>query len=172
MSSAFEIRPEMSGDKGSIREVTIAAFAPLGVGQRTEQYVIEALRAAGALTVSLVAVKEGDEVVGHIAFSPATISDGAEGWYALGPVAVLPAWQRQGVGKALIVEGLARLRAMGARGCCLVGHPEYYPKFGFSNPEGLSMEGVPAEVLFVLPFDGGMPQGVVTFHPAFGAAGE
>jgi putative acetyltransferase len=125
--------------------------------------------------VSLVAftpVQEGGEVVGHIAFSPVAISDGSPGWYGLGPVAVLPLWQRQGVGKALIIEGLARLRELGAQGCCLVGHPEYYPKFGFRNPGDLSIEGVPAEVFFVLPFDGGMPQGVVTFHPAFGASGE
>jgi putative acetyltransferase len=179
MSLDFEIRPEAPGDEGAIGDVTIAAFAPLGVGQRTEQFVIEALRAAGALTVSLVAVtpvertpvQEGGQVVGHIAFSPVAISDGSPGWYGLGPVAVLPAWQRQGVGKALIFEGLARLRELGAQGCCLVGHPEYYPKFGFRNPQGLTIEGVPAEVFFALPLEGPLPQGVVTFHPAFGASG-
>jgi putative acetyltransferase len=75
------------------------------------------------------------------------------------------------VGKALIFEGLARLRELGAQGCCLVGHPEYYPKFGFRNPQGLTIEGVPAEVFFALPLEGPLPQGVVTFHPAFGASG-
>jgi putative acetyltransferase len=168
------IQPEAPGDEEVIGEVTVAAFETLGVGPRTEQHIIAALRQAGALTVSLVAVlPEADgQVVGHIAFSPVTISDGSPGWYGLGPVAVLPAFQRQGVGKALIREGLARLRAIGARGCCLVGHPEYYPKFGFSNPEGLVHEGVPPEVFFALVFAGPMPQGIVNFHGAFSATGS
>jgi putative acetyltransferase len=68
-------------------------------------------------------------VVGHIAFSPVTLSDGTRNWYGLGPVSVLPAYQRQGIGRALIWEGLSRLKEMNARGCCLVGHPDYYPMF-------------------------------------------
>lgn len=64
--------------------------------------------------------------------------------------------------------GLARLRAMGAAGCCLVGHPDYYPRFGFRNTPGFGVEGVPAEVFFALPFNGHIPQGQVTFHEAFG----
>jgi len=64
--------------------------------------------------------------------------------------------------------GLARLREMGAAGCCLVGHPDYYPRFGFRNTPGFGVEGVPAEVFFALPFAGHLPQGQVTFREAFG----
>lgn len=160
------LRDETAADEDAITGVTIAAFNTLEVSGHTEQFIIKALRAAGGLTLSLVAELDG-QVVGHIAFSPVTMSDGTEGWYGLGPVSVQPHYQRQGIGKALIREGLARLRALGARGCCLVGHPAYYRKFGFENATGLGLEGVPPEVFFVLAFDGRLPQGSVTFHPAF-----
>ena len=110
-------------------------------------------------------------MVGHIAFSPVTLSDGTPDWYGLGPVSVLPELQRRGIGKALIREGLARLEALGAGGCCLVGHPEYYRQFGFENVEGLGLEGVPPEAFFALSFGGGVPKGSVAFHEAFGATG-
>ena len=111
-------------------------------------------------------------VVGHIAFSPVNLSDGTPDWYGLGPVSVLPAYQRQGIGKALIREGLSRLKRLHARGCCLVGHPEYYKKFGFDNFPGLAHEGVPPEFFLALAFDGKTPQGTVTFHEAFKADGR
>jgi putative acetyltransferase len=151
--------------------VTIAAFKTLEISNHTEQFIIEALRAAKALTVSLVAEMDG-RVIGHIAFSPVTISDGTPNWYGLGPVSVLPEHQRKGIGKALVTEGLSRLKAKNARGCCLVGHPDYYRKFGFTNPSGLVHEGVPQEVFFALSFDGHIPQGSVTFHGGFKADGQ
>ena len=86
-------------------------------------------------------------------------------------MSVLLEYQGQGIGKALIEAGLARLRAMGARGCCLVGHRDYYRKFGFENPHGLAFEGVPPEVFFAMPFDATMPRGTVAFHEAFTADG-
>jgi putative acetyltransferase len=171
MHSTIVIRDETPDDAGAIRALTIAAFEPVVISQHTEQYIIEALRAAGALTVSLVAEFDG-QVVGHCAISPLTISDGTRDWFGLGPVSVLPAYQRQGIGKALIFEGLARLKGMDAKGCCLVGHPDYYTKFGFINPEELMHEGVPKEVFFALSFVGMMPHGNVTFHPAFSAKEE
>jgi len=171
MNPRIVIRNETDADVGAICEVTVAAFKTLAVSNHTEQFIIAALRAAGALTLSLVAEVEGC-VVGHIAFSPVTISDGTRNWYGLGPVSVLPAYQRQGVGKALIQEGLARLKAMNAQGCCLVGHPDYYRKFGFVNMPGLVLEGVPQEVFFALSFDGPVPQGTVAFHEAFKADGR
>jgi putative acetyltransferase len=171
MNPTMVIRSESEADVSAIAEVTAAAFKTLEISGHTEQYIIEALRAAGALTVSLVAEVDG-RVVGHIGFSPITISDGTKGWYGLGPVSVLPEYQRQGIGKALIQEGLSRLKAMNARGCCLVGHPEYYIKFGFSNMPGLVLEGVPQEVFFALSLDGHVPQGSVTFHEAFRADGS
>ena len=124
MTDKVLIRSETGADVGAIAEVTVAAFKTLAVSNQTEHFIIAALRAARALTVSLVAEVEG-RVVGHIAFSPVTISDGSSGWYGLGPVSVLPEYQRRGIGGALIREGVSRLKDLGARGCCLVGHPEY-----------------------------------------------
>ena len=140
MNPKIIIRSETDADVSAITEVTVAAFKTLEISNHTEQYIIAALRAAGALTLSLVAEVEG-RVIGHIAFSPVTISDGTRNWYGLGPVSVLPAYQRQGVGKALIREGLARLKAMNAQGCCLVGHPDYYRKFGFIEHAGTCARG-------------------------------
>ncbi len=171
MTPGIGIRSETNDDIGTIAEVTIAAFETLEISNQTEQLIIEALRAAKALAVSLVAVVDG-RVVGHIAFSPVTISDGTQDWYGLGPVSVLPEYQRQGIGKALVHEGLSRLKSMQARGCCLVGHPEYYKKFGFGNIPELVHEGVPPEVFLALSFDGKTPQGTVTFHEGFKADGQ
>lgn len=165
------IRNETPDDVGAIAEVTIAAFKTLEISNHTEQFIIAALRAAKALTVSLVAEMDG-RVLGHVAFSPVALSDGTPDWYGLGPVSVLPAHQRKGIGKALIVEGLARIKDLNARGCCLVGHPEYYRQFGFRNVSGLGHEGVPPEVFFALSFDGHIPQGMAEFHLAFKADGQ
>ncbi len=164
------IRDETKNDIVTITNVTVAAFESMEISSHTEQFVVDALRCAGALTLSLVAEVDG-QVVGHIAFSPISISDGTPGWYGLGPVSVLPMYQRRGIGKALILEGLSRLKNLGARGCCLVGHPQYYVKFGFKNVAGLGMEGVPPEVFFSLSFDGSYPQGEVMFHEGFKATG-
>jgi len=170
VKSLFKIRNETVDDVNTITEVTIAAFATLAISHHTEQFIIEALRAAGTLTVSLVAEMDG-RVVGHIAFSPVMISDGTSNWYGLGPVSVLPQFQRTGIGTGLINEGLMRLKEINAGGCCLVGHPEYYRRFGFENTSVLTLEGVPPEYFFVLSFNGNIPQGTVSFHEAFKAVG-
>jgi putative acetyltransferase len=171
MTNKVLIRSEASDDVRAIAEVTAAAFKTLAISNQTEQFIIAALRAAKALTVSLVAEVDG-RVVGHIAFSPVTVSDGSSNWYGLGPVSVLPECQRRGIGSALIQEGILRLKDLGARGCCLVGHPEYYRRFGFQNIRGLVCEGVPEEVFFALSLDGHIPQGIVEFHLAFKAGGQ
>ncbi len=168
MNSKIKIRDESHDDLNAITVVTVAAFSTLSVSHHTEQFIVEALRAAKALTVSLVAELDG-RVIGHIAFSPVAISDGAQDWYGLGPVSVLPDLQRQGIGTALIEAGLSRLKAIDARGCCLVGHPEYYRRFGFRNTPELVLDGVPPGVFFVLPFAEPMPHGTVTFHEGFAA---
>ena len=168
MNQEIRLRPEMDSDVNAITDVTVAAFKNLEVSDHTEQFVVTALRAAKALTVSLVAELDG-RVIGHIAFSPVMLSDGTPQWLGLGPVSVLPEFQRQGIGKALIEEGLSRLKGINARGCCLVGHPAYYRKFGFQNTPELGLEGVPPEVFFALSFDGHMPHGAVTFHDAYRA---
>ena len=170
MNPKIVIRSETDADVSAITEVTVAAFKTLEISNHTEQFIIAALRDAKALSVSLVAELVG-RVIGHIAFSPVSISDGTRDWYGLGPVSVLPEHQRKGIGKALIKEGLSRLKDMNAQGCCLVGHPDYYKKFGFDNIPGLVHEGVPQEVFFALSFDGKTPQGTVTFHEGFKADG-
>jgi putative acetyltransferase len=171
MDPEIVIRNEKDADVGAIAEVTIAAFKTLEISNHTEQFIIEALRTAKALTVSLVADLD-DRVIGHIAFSPVTISDGTQNWYGLGPVSVLPEYQRKGIGKALIREGLSRLKKLNSQGCCVVGHPDYYRKFGFQHTPGLMHEGVPQEVFLALSFDGHTPQGTVTFHEGFKADGQ
>jgi putative acetyltransferase len=171
MNPKIVIRNETPDDVFAVVEVTIAAFKTLEISNHTEQFIVEALRAAKALSVSLVAEGDG-RVIGHIAFSPVALSDGTPNWYGLGPVSVLPEHQRKGIGKMLIEEGLSRLKDLNARGCCLVGHPEYYTKFGFKNVSGLGHEGVPPEVFFALSFDGSIPHGTVAFHEAFKADDE
>lgn len=171
MQSQAIIRHETPADIEAITEVTIAAFRTVAVSHQTEQFIIHALRAAGALTLSLVAEIEGN-VVGHVAFSPVTLSDGTADWYGLGPVSVLPEHQRQGIGSALIREGLSLLQGLGGQGCCLVGDPSYYKRFGFQAVSALVHEGVPPEVFLALPFGESAPTGAVTFHRGFWATGR
>jgi putative acetyltransferase len=164
------LREETTADIDAITEVTIAAFKNLPVSNQTEQFIIKALRSADALTISLVA--EIDErVVGHIAFSPVVISDGTKDWYGLGPISVLPEYQKQGIGKSLINEGLSLLKKMGGQGCALVGDPNYYKRFGFKNFPELVHEGIPQEVFLALPFNEKVPQGTIEFDESFLATG-
>lgn len=166
MNSTLIIRDEREVDYAVITTVTKAAFKTLEISNHTEQNIINALRDDNALTVSLVAEYEGG-VVGHIAFSPINLSDGTRNWFGLGPVSVLPEYQRKGIGKSLINSGLLKLKDINAGGCCLVGHPEYYRQLGFENTESLILDGVPPEVFFSLSLDGLIPKAKVTFHPAF-----
>jgi putative acetyltransferase len=162
------IRKEVQADVGAIFNATKAAFENHPYSNNTEQFIVNALRAANALTVSLVAEIDR-KLVAHIAFSPVTFSDGSENWYGLGPVSVLPDHQKQGIGTKLVNEGLSLLKALGAEGCVLVGDPNYYKRFGFSSPDGLQHEGVPQENFLVLSFCNRIPTGIVEFHEAFSA---
>lgn len=160
------IREEQPSDSETITLVTESAFANAPHRSGTEQFIIGALRAAGALTLSLVAESDG-RVAGHVAFSPVTISDGSTDWYGLGPVSVSLEFQKQGIGTALISEGLSLLKSSGAKGCVLLGDPGYYNRFGFTSEPGLILEGFPPEYFLALPFDTSTAQGTVLFHPAF-----
>ena len=164
------IRKEAVSDIEAITEVTIAAFRTLPISNHTEQFIINALRAADALTISLVAEIDG-QVVGHIAFSPVTISDGSLYWYGLGPISVLPELQKQGIGKSLMGEGLSLLKSLGAKGCVLVGDPGYYERFGFKSLADLLVDGVPPQYVLALPFEKSKAHGTVMFHEAFSANG-
>jgi putative acetyltransferase len=163
------IRKETQSDIKAISDITKLAFENHLYGNNTEQFIIDALRAADALTVSLVAEIDG-KIVGHIAFSPVTFSDGSDNWYGLGPISVRPDHQKQGIGTKLVNEGLRLLKDLGARGCVLVGDPKYYERFGFKSPENLKHEGVPQENFLALPFASSIPTGFVQFHQAFSAA--
>lgn len=160
------IRPERDGDETAIGDLTARAFADMPFSDQTEPLIVERLRNAGALTVSLVAEDEG-ALVGHIAFSPITLSSGQTDWYALGPVSVDPGRQRMGIGSALIDAGFEQLKKLGAAGCVLAGDPDYYGRFGFHTVHGLSSEGIPPEYLLALPLNHEEPLGIVGFHPGF-----
>lgn len=160
------IRTEKESDIDAITAVTSAAFKDNPHSRQTEVFIIKELRAAGALSLSLVAEIDG-KIIGHVAFSPVAISGGSDGWYGVGPLSVAPELQRKGIGTALMREGLAILEARGARGCVLVGYPEYYKRFGFNLSSELSLEGVPPEVFLALSFGNSKVQGSVQFHKAF-----
>lgn len=164
----MDIRPERVSDEAEIFALTRAAFAQATHASGTEQYIVNALRRAGALSLSFVAVDAG-EVVGHIAISPVQISDGSPGWYGLGPVSVAPERQREGIGSRLIVAALDALKGMNANGCVPLGEPAYYGRFGFRSHEALVLPGVPAEYFQALSFSGRLPEGEVSYHQAFEA---
>lgn len=130
------IRPETSADHASIDDLTARAFAPVPYSDGSEPRIIDALREAGELTLSLVAEEDG-ALLGQITFSPVSINGVHDGWFGLGPVSVDPQHQSKGIGGALVREGLAQLTARSARGCVLVGDPAYYARFGFQNHCGL-----------------------------------
>lgn len=164
------IRPETPKDFDAIRTINTEAFADHPFSQHTEHLIVNALRDAGALTISLVAQDDG-LVVGHIAFSPAMIDGEDLNWFTLGPIAVSPARQRQGIGSRLIEAGIEALRQRGANGCLLVGDPAYYLRFGFRHSLSLTVEHVPPEYFMCLPLAGEIPHGAVTHHAAFYVTG-
>ena len=162
------IRPESPADVPAIFAVTEAAFRTAAHSAGTEQFIVDALRRAGALAVSLVAELDGG-LIGHVAVSPVTVSGGAPGWYGLGPISVLPQHQRSGVGSRLMEAALQALRDRGAAGCMLVGDPGYYRRFGFEAARGLTYPGVPPEYFMAVSFGPPLPGGVATFHAGFAA---
>lgn len=167
----IRLRPERAGDAQAIEVLTLVAFLHAEHSRHDEQDIIAALRADGALSVSLVAEHEG-YVVGYAAASPVTVSDGAQGWYGLGPVAVGPGHQRQGIGGRLVEAVLEQLRAQGANGCVVLGEPGFYRRFGFAPEPGLRLPGAPPAAFQALAFGDRLPPlGEVEYHPAFGAPG-
>jgi len=163
------IRPETPRDLDAIRHVNEQAF-----GEKAEADIVEKLRGRGALTLSLVAVRRG-EVKGHIAFSPVVVESEGSSFeaLALAPMAVLPAYQRQGVGGQLVRAGLEECRNLGQEIVVVLGHPTYYPRFGFApaGPKGIGCEfEVPEEAFMVLELRKGALAGrggVVKFQPEF-----
>jgi putative acetyltransferase len=167
---SIRIRKETPADVAAIEAVTVAAFQNAAHTSHTEQFIVAALRKTGQLSVSLVADDNG-AVIGHVAVSPITISDGATGWWGLGPVSVAPAYQRRGVGVQLIEQAIAELRGFGASGCVVLGEPGYYSRFGFKAESSLVLPGVPPEYFQAVLFSGSLPSGVVSYHESFAAQG-
>ncbi|SMC67651.1 N-acetyltransferase [Rhizobium sp. RU36D] len=162
----MKIRAEAPGDELAIGRVTEAAFAGKPYSDQTEHLIVSRLRQAAALTISLVAETEG-EIVGHVAFSPVTLSGGEVNWCGMGPVSVLPERQGDGIGSQLIRAGLEQLNLLGANGCVVVGSPKLYPKFGFRHHADLTYPDLPPEYFMILTLQGATPSGMVAFHPAF-----
>ncbi|BBU62533.1 GCN5 family N-acetyltransferase [Methylosinus sp. C49] len=163
------IRDESAADRVAVRDVHSAAFRDHPFSKGREGELVDALREAGALTISLVA--EADFIVGHVAISPVAIDGAALGWFGLGPIAVLSEHRRQGVAAALIEAGLTRLRAAGAAGCVVFGEPKYYGRFGFRSHAGLRFAGGPPELFMALPLAPMTALGAVDYHPAFALVG-
>jgi putative acetyltransferase len=173
MSQVIEvhIRPETPADRAAIREVNERAF-----GKPNEANLVDALRASPAFIpdLSLVAERDG-AVVGHVMFSIVSVEGDADSVevLALAPVAVRPEWQRQGIGGRLIRAGLERAVALGHRAVVLIGHPTYYPRFGFTTARAFGIEPpfpLPDEVFMALPLQPGGLEGVrgnLVYPPAF-----
>ncbi|MDH4987984.1 N-acetyltransferase [Aminobacter anthyllidis] len=164
----MNIRPEGPADIDTIRALTRAAFAKAPYSSQTEAAIVDALRDAGALTLSLVAEDNG-EIVGHVAFSPVTVGKDV-GWYGLGPVSVWPESQGRGIGQSLIRHGLDVLRQMGAKGCVLIGDPAYYSRFGFVADPGVSYGNIPPQYVQRLAFGQHIPSGEILYHAGFEAS--
>lgn len=169
---ATNIRPETAADLCEIHRIESAAF-----GGEAHGDLVDRLRAEGALLLSHVALLDG-KIVGHAAYSLLTVTDGdiARHFPGLGPIGVDPAWQRQGVGSALVRAGLGAMREMGYGLLFLVGSPAFYPRFGFqpAQPLGFSSDyvepGGPHAHFMAAVLDERVPgsvRGHVGFHPAF-----
>ncbi len=151
-----EIREERPGDGGPIRELNTRAF-----GQDQEANIVDALRSNGAVLLSLVASLNG-RVVGHIMYSPSSVGDVVRG-AALGPMAVLSEHERQGIGSRLVEAGKQKLKEAGCPFIIVIGHADYYPRFGFrpASTYGIKCEWeVPGDVFMLLVLDPAKMHGV------------
>jgi putative acetyltransferase len=165
----IEIRFERPHDKNAIRRVNELAF-----DGNVEADLIDALREADVDTISLVAV-DGVDIIGHILFSPVAVQSERSSFtaLALGPMAVIPGHQRKGIGTQLVHAGLRECKKRGHSIVFVLGHREYYPRFGFlsSRPLGFRWEkDVPEEYFMVVELEEGALEGkdgVVKYHPAF-----
>lgn len=171
MSDSIEVRNERAGDGAAITAVNDSAF-----GQPDESRIIDAVRQAGHAAISLVAA-DGGMLVGHILFTPVTIDAAGPAFHALGlgPMAVLPEFQRKGIGTMLVEAGLAEATRLGCPAVVVIGHPEFYPRFGFRPARAyglLSQFEVPGEAFMVrelVPAALAGCGGVVRYVAEFGA---
>jgi len=170
ISTVFLLRPEVPGDVPGVFGVNATAFPT-----DAEARLVDQLRASGRLSISLVAVVD-ERVVGHVALSPVTIAGTVIG-LGLAPVAVLPEWQLQGIGGALIRRGLDECRTQGV-GCVVVlGEPTYYQRFGFVPASRWSLldeygGGEAFQTIELVPDTIPGHGGLVTYAPEFAMFGE
>lgn len=165
----IEIRPELPGDIEAIYKLNELAFA-----QPAEATLVDALRVAGAVTLSLVALEQ-DKIVGHILFSPVTIKSGKTDFLAigLGPMSVAPQRQKQGIGSRLVRKAIEVLHLKAHKAVVVLGHPDFYPRFGFVKASTHKIKWeieVPDEAFMVLELvPGSLPAngGIVHYHPQF-----
>ena len=164
----MRVRPETEADRAAVRAVNEAAFET-----DAEADLVEGLRGSGVSLVSLVAEADG-EIIGHILFSPVWLNDDASlNVMGLGPMAVVPNRQRKGVGSALLRQGLICCKNLGARAVVVIGHPEYYPRFGFAPASRYSLRceyDVPEDVFMVAELEAGAlngASGLIRYHDAF-----
>lgn len=162
-------RPEYDGEQPAIHTVVARAFANHPYSEGTEPMIVDMLRQDDDLLLSLVIENDG-VILGHVAFSPARLSDCTPGWMALGPISVDPKWQGQGFGRMLVEEGCRICRTRGAEGVILLGEPALYSRFGFIQNTPITMVGALAPYLQVLPFTKDIPAASVSFAPAFALA--
>ena len=163
-------RPESPEDIAAIAEVNRQAF-----GQPGEADLVDELRAVGALSLSMVAEADG-KVVGHVAFSPMRLDQQPDTPRALGlgPMAVLPEYQNQGIGLGLLQAGLDACRQQGAEIVLVLGHPKFYPRAGFEVASGFGIRceyNAPEEAFMAIELVAGsiaQYAGVAHYHPAFG----
>ncbi|MGP6174033.1 GNAT family N-acetyltransferase [Corynebacterium sp. A21] len=162
------IRREAEADITAIRHIVARSYEQAEYSAHNLPKIVESLRDADVLSLSLVAI-QGLDLAGYIAASPITISDGTGGWYGLGPVAVDPEYQNAGIGRALMEAALKELREGGAGGVVSLGDPEFYLRFGFRKIEGLAFRNAPEGQLLALNLgDSTTPQDFVSYHAAFG----
>ncbi len=166
----MNIRHESELDLNHIESITYQAFENHPHhepgAKPTEHLIVNRLREANALTLSLVCEEE-EQLIGHIALSPVLIGGSESRWLGLGPVSVAPSHQGKGIGGALIREALSQVQNLGFEGVVLLGEPQYYGRFGFKAQPELTLSGVPAEYFLALSFNGEFPEGEVSYHSAF-----
>jgi putative acetyltransferase len=162
------IRLEEAADYDAVYSVNVAAFPTA-----SEAILVNALRDQANPVISLVA-EEADRVIGHILFSPVALS-GNTGIQVMGlaPMAVIPDCQNHGVGSKLVASGLAHCRGMGVSAVVVLGHPEYYPRFGFLPSSRFGMDSdyqVPEEIFMAMELEPGVlgeSAGRAKYHAAF-----
>lgn len=169
MTTTYHIRPETEADKHRVYQINLAAFE-----QPAEADLVDRLRQQVTPHISLVATAETAEIIGHIMFTPVTIDQHPTAKVmGLAPVSVHPDQQKSGAGQALITAGLEQCSQMGYGAVILLGHPSYYPRFGFTPASRFGLAttyNVPDEVFMALELKPGYLapfSGVTHYHPAF-----